>query len=356
MAALLTVANRNHNRTGYWGPPNALHQFCEPHYASTAYVAEFYNSISSLVFPAVAVYALTKSEAWECAVCWVALAIVGLGSCAFHATMQWQHELWDEVPMVGFMATCMLAKAEAHPALTTRARRSAFRLATLSMAVGTVGAYVVLQAYEFFVLAFTGLVVVDTALALSCGPPSPAKWFCFCASVGAIITGKLAWEVRPHSAAADSLQPRRLACRLQPAAPECGARLCSLPPCRRRFARSARVIVRAQSLPPQVENRWCAVAPSVWPLHVMWHFLAAASAYYGVLFNILNRFEAGIRSAALPAAAVESGRLALRWAGLPYSVAIAPRSGRGASTPRDRATVPRRSPRLKRRHDVGGHD
>ena len=204
---------------------------------------------------------------------------------------------------------------------------------------GTVGAYVVLQAYEFFVLAFTGLVVVDTALALSCGPPSPAKWFCFCASVGAIITGKLAWEVRPHSAAADSLQPRRLACRLQPAAPECGARLCSLPPCRRRFARSARVIVRAQSLPPQVENRWCAVAPSVWPLHVMWHFLAAASAYYGVLFNILNRFEAGIRSAALPAAAVESGRLALRWAGLPYSVASAPRSGRGASTPRDRSST-----------------
>lgn len=29
----INPARRSHAATGYWGKPDALHQFCEPHYA-----------------------------------------------------------------------------------------------------------------------------------------------------------------------------------------------------------------------------------------------------------------------------------------------------------------------------------
>eukprot|EP00966_Prymnesium_polylepis_P280543 6481907-Prymnesium_polylepis.1 len=33
--------------SGFWGTPSAVHQFCEPKYATSHFVAEFYNSMSS---------------------------------------------------------------------------------------------------------------------------------------------------------------------------------------------------------------------------------------------------------------------------------------------------------------------
>lgn len=39
-----------HVMTGYWGEVDALHTFCEPNYASSAFVAEFWNSLGSAVY------------------------------------------------------------------------------------------------------------------------------------------------------------------------------------------------------------------------------------------------------------------------------------------------------------------
>ncbi|EOD21083.1 hypothetical protein EMIHUDRAFT_255381 [Emiliania huxleyi CCMP1516] len=36
------------SKAGYWGEPTAVHQFCEPKYASSHYFAEYFNSLSSL--------------------------------------------------------------------------------------------------------------------------------------------------------------------------------------------------------------------------------------------------------------------------------------------------------------------
>ena len=95
MASLLQIPTQVHNITGFWGPVDAVHQFCEPHYATSFYVCEFFNGLSSIVF------VLT---AWHCyrtlpsndkssdmnyirSLCgW--LGLIGIGSIAFHSTMR----------------------------------------------------------------------------------------------------------------------------------------------------------------------------------------------------------------------------------------------------------------------------
>lgn len=72
---------------------------CEANYAVNRYVAEFYNTISSLFILALGVYGiamhrairratgrtmLMESRFWAC---FASLAVVGLGSAAFHGTL-----------------------------------------------------------------------------------------------------------------------------------------------------------------------------------------------------------------------------------------------------------------------------
>ena len=38
------------------------------------------------------------------------MVVIGLGSCAFHGTMLFEHELCDEVPMLFFIGVAMAAK------------------------------------------------------------------------------------------------------------------------------------------------------------------------------------------------------------------------------------------------------
>merc|ERR1711992_247891 len=44
------IQKRNHAKSGFWGRPDATHEFCEPHYATTFFAAEAWNALSSLVF------------------------------------------------------------------------------------------------------------------------------------------------------------------------------------------------------------------------------------------------------------------------------------------------------------------
>ena len=84
-SSLWQIQTRVHNETGYWGPVDANHQFCEPHYVTTHYLAEPYNAISSFIYIIVAYAAFrrTKGAAWIQVMClW--LAVIGVGSFLFH--------------------------------------------------------------------------------------------------------------------------------------------------------------------------------------------------------------------------------------------------------------------------------
>ncbi|KAI9619423.1 hypothetical protein H4Q26_014185 [Puccinia striiformis f. sp. tritici PST-130] len=58
---------------GFWGP-------AEANYAITRFIAEFTNTISNLIF--------------------VGIALVGIGSFLFHATLRYEWQLGDELPMI----------------------------------------------------------------------------------------------------------------------------------------------------------------------------------------------------------------------------------------------------------------
>eukprot|EP01062_Namystynia_karyoxenos_P060595 TRINITY_DN52261_c0_g1_i1.p1 TRINITY_DN52261_c0_g1~~TRINITY_DN52261_c0_g1_i1.p1 ORF type:complete len:329 (+),score=82.41 TRINITY_DN52261_c0_g1_i1:75-989(+) len=89
---------------GVWGNVTSSVDWCEPNYAAHGWVAEMWNTVSSL--------AITFAGAAACYTVWSngvetrfallcgALAVVGLGSVCFHATLQHEHQMLDEVPML----------------------------------------------------------------------------------------------------------------------------------------------------------------------------------------------------------------------------------------------------------------
>lgn len=242
-STIFAVATRSHNATGYWGSSeDVTHTFCEPHYATTFYVAEFYNSLSSLVYVVTGWYVLRTIGqkdrfVWTGAV-W--LMVIGIGSALFHGIMWYWMQLLDEIPMVGFAATIMLAKVE-NPALQRGTRTLLLlllRVLVWTLCVGTALVYTITQQYEIFIHGFTAIVVLDIGLVFwtrSTGAVCPRHGAlhlrAFLTGVGTIVVGKTLWEV---------------------------------------------------------ENRLCETHRDVvWPLHVVWHFFSATAAYSSLVATYL---------------------------------------------------------------------
>ena len=247
--------------TGFWGAATAVHQFCEPKYKTSHYVAEFYNSLSSFVYVFAAVYVLSRREARAdpmIVINALAVTIIGLGSVAFHGTMLFEFELCDEVPMLVYISLAMLNKLGCHPMLLTRARCVVFASLVISACALTIAVYAKYAVYEFFVASFTALVLLDTALALTWRSKQRVTTWAVYMSMACILLGKILWE--------------------------CEVRLCS------------------------TDGR-------VWPLHVVWHALSCAAAYYGLLADMAARIDCGLS----PAVAGGETKVALRWAAVPFS-------------------------------------
>jgi dihydroceramidase len=88
----------------YWGKPTASIDWCEHNYVVTPYIAEFWNTISSLYFTAISFFGLylaykQKSET-RLFLSYIGLGIVGIGSALFHATLLYTNQLADELPMI----------------------------------------------------------------------------------------------------------------------------------------------------------------------------------------------------------------------------------------------------------------
>jgi len=103
-------------KSRFWGVPNSSINWCEYDYLYSPYVAEFWNSMSSLcmtIFGMVGRYSLIDHVVGDPILAdrsnngldriwwtWVMLEIVGWGSVAFHGTLKWWSQALDEVPMV----------------------------------------------------------------------------------------------------------------------------------------------------------------------------------------------------------------------------------------------------------------
>ena len=118
---------------GYWGAHDAEFDWCERNYRWSPYCAEFWNVTTSLLYTAAAIAlwranadiihadASTVPEGGCLGAMLLALGATGIGSAAFHATLRYDMQLLDELPMlaIGIAAACVL---RARGDLATRAR------------------------------------------------------------------------------------------------------------------------------------------------------------------------------------------------------------------------------------------
>jgi dihydroceramidase len=86
---------------GFWGIPTASIDWCEQNYTITPFVAEFWNTLSSLAMVTAGLMGLfSRRFAKEIRLAFALLVLVGLGSVAFHATLRFELQMLDELPML----------------------------------------------------------------------------------------------------------------------------------------------------------------------------------------------------------------------------------------------------------------
>lgn len=109
----LSLASR---QPGYWGTVTSEIDWCEENYTISLYVAEFWNTLSSLAFVLLSsfgVFWVWKHRLEErFLLAYASTGVIGIGSVLFHATLKRTSQLLDEVPMLFGMATLLFAVLE----------------------------------------------------------------------------------------------------------------------------------------------------------------------------------------------------------------------------------------------------
>ncbi|KAH8110625.1 alkaline phytoceramidase [Phellopilus nigrolimitatus] len=99
----------NFSRSGAWGPITSTLDFCEANYQFSKYVAEMANAFSNIITVWLALHGANKIREQglpsRYLFGFLSLAVVGIGSFAFHATLLHTAQLSDELPMV-YTASC----------------------------------------------------------------------------------------------------------------------------------------------------------------------------------------------------------------------------------------------------------
>lgn len=89
--------------SAYW-PRTATLDWCEENYVECKYIAEFWNSLTNLSYVLLALYGMFN--AWRYGMerrfllAYASIGVVGIGSFLFHATLSYEMQLMDELPMI----------------------------------------------------------------------------------------------------------------------------------------------------------------------------------------------------------------------------------------------------------------
>ncbi|KAG7099656.1 hypothetical protein E1B28_001482 [Marasmius oreades] len=109
MAAFVSP-ERNLSQPGFFGPVTSTLDWCEANYQFSYYIAELANSVSSLwhvVFAAYMTLNARESLPRVFRLSLIGFALVGLGSFTFHATLLYESQMSDEIPMIIVVSTCI---------------------------------------------------------------------------------------------------------------------------------------------------------------------------------------------------------------------------------------------------------
>mmetsp|Transcript_52579 Transcript_52579/g.87275 ORF Transcript_52579/g.87275 Transcript_52579/m.87275 type:complete len:303 (+) Transcript_52579:3-911(+) len=89
---------------GYWPPPSADFNWCEPDFVYSPAIAELWNTVTSLLFLVSPVSLWGRTRNWSVRLNLLLIVAIGVGSAAFHATLQYEAQLLDELPMIMYIA------------------------------------------------------------------------------------------------------------------------------------------------------------------------------------------------------------------------------------------------------------
>ncbi|TFK19965.1 phytoceramidase [Coprinopsis marcescibilis] len=101
-------------KQGIWGPVTATLDWCEVNHQFSPYIAEMANTLSNLFTVGIALAGLHEAAVQKLPpryiMGYLGVALVGIGSFFFHATLQYHAQLADELPMiyVGSMSLWLL--------------------------------------------------------------------------------------------------------------------------------------------------------------------------------------------------------------------------------------------------------
>ncbi|EMD32564.1 hypothetical protein CERSUDRAFT_68585 [Gelatoporia subvermispora B] len=94
----------------FWGPITATLDWCEANYQFSRYIAEAANTFSNLFTIGLALYGAVQAQSQglpkRYLTGYTGFALVGLGSFIFHATLLFEAQLADELPMVYVASYC----------------------------------------------------------------------------------------------------------------------------------------------------------------------------------------------------------------------------------------------------------
>ncbi|KAM6532773.1 hypothetical protein FALCPG4_005824 [Fusarium falciforme] len=88
--------------TPFWGPQTSYLNFCEEDYVVTRYVAEFINTLSSLVYVAYGLYGLLSYSQFPAGSrLFLYCGLMGVGICSggYHMTLKYHTQMSDELSM-----------------------------------------------------------------------------------------------------------------------------------------------------------------------------------------------------------------------------------------------------------------
>ena len=92
----------------YWGPEDTSVHFCEDKYVRSQWIAEYFNTISSIYYVLVGLYFLKTriSNLGQ------SLILVGIGAFALHMTLRVYAQMFDEIAMIilSYDTVCYIKK------------------------------------------------------------------------------------------------------------------------------------------------------------------------------------------------------------------------------------------------------
>ncbi|RDB29029.1 Alkaline ceramidase 3 [Hypsizygus marmoreus] len=120
---------------GFFGPVTATLDWCEANYQFSYYIAEMANTFSNLFTIGLAICggleAMRQSLPTRYIAGYAGIALVGIGSFAFHASLLFQAQLADELPMIYVGSMSLWFLFDDQPGFGVRSTRTKILIAML---------------------------------------------------------------------------------------------------------------------------------------------------------------------------------------------------------------------------------